>query len=396
MTRNKTNLLLCLAIGLITAVFVGCSTTDPRYISHREPTPVVATTKIDVPPPPAVEPTESRDLFIRSKELKVRRKAPINDTGSLTDLNDPRAYLFGFERPIDVGTYLDIKIGSNRTDAPAAGADAAAAKNKEVDEASLLKALPNLDAAPKDKPVLVKNIKMQILERFDNGDVLVMYRRRSVQEGQGAEILVTARLSAAALSRPEQVSTNDLADIDWRQSSMGEVVERKSVNWEDEYSLRISGFDETKSKLAAGLEEKREQLKIVRDKLENELKAFDGERKIMTTERAGLLDAKAKDNAKIEDLNTENAGLKQKVEDLSPKDPPKDADLVDSKAKDAKSDSKEKPEDAKAADPKADKKTAKTAAKKPDAKADKKAEPEKKKETKKADAKPAKPKAAKG
>ena len=318
-------------------------------------------------------------------------------------MNDPRAYLFGFERPIEVGTYLEVKIGSNRTDPPAAGAaDSASAKSKEVDEASLIKALPNLEAGAKDKPVLVKTIKMQILERFDNGDVLVMYRRRSMQQGQAAEILVTARLSAAALSRAEQVSTTDLADIDWHQSALGELVERKSTNWEDEYSLRISGFDETKSKVAAGLDEKREQLKVVRDKLENELKAFDGQRRIMTTERANLLDEKAKDTAKIEGLNTENSDLKKQVEDLTPKDPAPEKTTAVTSEGDAKA-TKAEAKGTKAADPKADKKaakapdkTAKTSAKPDASTADKKAAPDKKKETKKAEAKPAKPKAAKG
>ena len=375
--------------------FSGCANNTPQYISHREPMPVLATSKVDVPPAQPVKENETRDLFIRHKELKIRRKAPTNETGSLTDLSDPRAYLFGFERPMEVGTYLDVKIGSNRSDAPAPSA-AEAAKPKEVDEESLVKALPNLEAGGKDKPVLVKNIKMQIIERFDNGDVLVMYRRSSVQAGQAAEILVTARLPVAALSRPEQVSTTDLAEIDWRQSAVGEVVERKSVNWEDEYSLRISGFDETKSKVASSLEEKREQLKVVRDKLENELKAFNGERKSMTTERSGLLEDKAKDNAKIEDLSSENRDLKQKVVDLGPKDPESGNDAALVNEKDSKVDKKTAVKDAKSADKNADKQGGKAAPKTAEKKADKKAAPEKKKETKKSDAKPAKPKAAKG
>ena len=167
------------------------------------------------------------------------------------------------------------------------------------------------------------------------------------------------------------------------------VVERKSVNWEDEYSLRISGFDETKSKMAAGLEEKREQLKSVRDKLENELKSFDGERKLMTTERAGLLETKAQDTAKIDDLNKQNAELKKEIEDLKPKD---EADLT---AADPKKDSKATAQ----ADPKKNATPAKPVDPMADAKSHKKAEtkaPEKPKDTKKAAAKPAAANAAKG
>jgi hypothetical protein len=394
--NQKKLALFSLIIGLvgILAQISGCQTHEAQYISRREPAPVVASSsKVPAPLPEPAQPEPQRELFTRNKELKIRRKASINETGSLTDLNDPRAYLFGFERPIEVGTFLDVKIGSNRADAPASaptdGSPQVKVDTKSVDEGSLIKALPNLEPGGTNKPVLVKNIKMQILERFDNGDVLVMYRRRSMQEGQGAEILVTARLPASALSRPEQVSTTDLADIDWHQSADGEVVERKSVNWEDEYSLRISGFDETKSKIAAGLEEKREQLKSVRDKLENELKAFDGERKLMTTERAGLLEKKAQDTAKIEDLNKQNAELKKEVDDLKPKD---EADLT---AADPKADPKATAQ----ADPKKNASAAKAVDPKADAKSPKKAEtkaPEKPKDTKKAAAKPAAANAAKG
>jgi hypothetical protein len=314
--------------SLASLFLAACQATGPQYISHRDPAPIVAAKKIEAPaePVPAEDP---QDLFVRQKELRIRRKAPINETGSLTDLNDPRAYLFGFERPIEIGQFIDVKVASNRADTAAKGdssaaADGAAADEKSptkgVDESALLKALPSLEPAGKNKPVLVKNIKMQILERFDNGDVLVMHKRRSIREGQGAEIAVTARLNAETLSRPDQVSTADLADIDWRESTDGELVERKSANWEDEYSLRLSGFDETKSKDAIGLDEKREMLKSARNKLENEMKGFSQERAKMAKERASLLDEKAKDNAKIADLEKQSAELQKKVEDLSPKD----------------------------------------------------------------------------
>lgn len=68
-----------------------CATNGQKFISQREPAPVVAATQIPKPEPePAVE-EKPKELFVRQKDLKIRRKAPINETGSLTDLNDPRA-----------------------------------------------------------------------------------------------------------------------------------------------------------------------------------------------------------------------------------------------------------------------------------------------------------------
>jgi len=368
--KNCNNLSSLIISMVIVVLASSCVTGTPHYISQRDPGPNVAPVQeISI-----AEPTDKKpmDLFVRQKDVKIRRKAPANETGSLTDLNDPRAYLFGFERPVEVGMFIEVKIASNRSgvDAPGsqsaaaaapAGAgkpDATSASTKEVDVDSMLKALPSLEPAPENKPILLKSVKMQVLERFDNGDVLVMHRRRSIREGQGAEIGVTARLPAEALARLDNVSTLDLADVDWRESSNGELAERKSANWEDEYSLRLSGFDETKSKDAMSLDEKREKLKTARDKLENEMKGFAGERTRLANERAKLLESKAKDGEKISELEKQNAELKKQVEDLAPKEEAKLTEAnqgADAKnAETAKADPKskdQKPNDKAAAEP---------------------------------------------
>ncbi len=338
----------CAALLCVSSLMSSCLTGTPRYISKREPAAQAAPPEVISKSEPKSE--KSLDLFVRQKDVKIRRKAPANETGSLTDLNDPRAYLFGFERPVEVGMFVDVKVASNRSEPSGAPADGGAAGGKpqeggapdpaakEVAVENLLKSLPNLEPGPDNKPVLLKSIKMQVLERFDNGDVLVMHRRRSIREGQGADVTVTARVPAEALARVDNISTLDLADIDWRESFNGDVAERKSANWEDEYSLRLSGFDETKSKDALGLEEKRTQLKSVRDKLENEMKGFAGERSRLSSERAKLLESKAQDAAKITELEKQNVDLQKKVDELTPKEEAKltgDDKKADTKASDA-------------------------------------------------------------
>ncbi len=389
------NIQKCGPTSLVTPILfvailcVSCVTGTPHYISQRDPAPAPAS----VQEISAVEPKEQKplDLFVRQKDVKIRRKAPSNETGSLTDLNDPRAYLFGFERPVEVGMFVDVKIASNRSDGQAAGAESGAAEkpadpnaagpgaagqdSKDVAAEALLKALPSLDPAPQNKPILLKSIKMQVLERFENGDVLVMHRRRSIREGQGADVTVTSRLSAEALARLDNISTSDLADVDWRESFNGEIAERKSANWEDEYSLRLSGFDETKSKDALSIDEKREQLKSARDKLESEMKGFVGERSRMSAERSKLLENKAKDDVKITELEKKNSELEKKLEEMKPKEPVKltgdgaktdgkksDPSKTDIKSKDAAPPTK--PAAATPANVDAKKDTAKPAAKK--------------------------------
>lgn len=314
---------------IVSFAFSSCFSGTPHYISQREPVaPVAPIQEISKSEPDNKKPL---DLFVRQKDFKIRRKAPANETGSLTDLNDPRAYLFGFERPVEVGMFIDVKVASNRSDSSGSNVTptepAAIAKGKDneskdgavkdVSAEDLLKALPSLDPAPENKPILLKSIKMQVMERFDNGDVLVLHQRRSIREGQGAEVAVTARVPAEALARADNISTLDLSDVAWRESFNGDIAERNSANWEDEYSLRLSGFDETKSKDALGLEEKRQQLKTARDKLETEMKGLAGERSRISNERSKLLQEKEQDSAKISDLEKKNTDLQKKVEELT-------------------------------------------------------------------------------
>lgn len=357
---------LCLAA--IMSLVSSCLTGPEKYISKREPAPVMATTKVPAMETPKMEESKPRELFVRQKEIKIRRKAPINETGSLTDLNDPRAYLFGFERPLDVGSFIDVKIASNRSDNKHASKDATVGSGapdsanasppsegpaaKADDAKNLLKTLPNLE--PMDsQAALISSMKMQIMEKFDNGDVLVMHRRRSMRDGQATEVVVTSRLPAIAVSRQDQISTNDLVDVDWKESFDGEIAERKSANWEDEYTFRLSGFEESKSKRAMALEEKREQLKSAREKLEKDMKLHIADREKMTKERTTLLEEKAKSAEKISELEAANAELQKKVGDQ-----PADAESKDDgKKTDKKAEAKladKKNDDKKTSDKKAD------------------------------------------
>jgi hypothetical protein len=279
-----------------------------------------------------------------------------------------------------VGAFIDVKVASNRSEsktgskAPAvaeAANDPASAKTpadpaaeKSDDSKNILKSLPSLEPID-NHAALMTSMKMQIMERFDNGDVLVMHRRRSMRDGQASEIIVTSRLPAVSLSKQDQVSTNDLVDVDWKESFDGEVAERKSANWEDEYTLRLSGFEETKSKRAMAVEEKREQLKSARDKLEKDMKLHIADRDQMTKERATLLEDKSKSTQKISELEAANNDLRKKLGEESPEiaDNKDDAKKTDKKvdAKQADKKSGDKKTDTKVSDKKPD-------AKKPDAK----------------------------
>lgn len=306
---------------------------------------------------PIEEAEPPQDLYTRKKELVIKPTRRTNSTGSLSSVQDPRSYLFGSDLPIAIGQYLNVKTTSNRLEkakeaSPSASSDKNADKSAEQVEQELLKALPNLDQASegKDKASIIKSFKMEVLDVLENGDAVVMYHRKSLRGAQAADLSFKARIPQAALVDRENLSTTDLVGVAYRESIDGEIVERESANWEDEYTLRISGFDEAKSKSAVALEENRRQIKDARDKLATQIKAFGTEKQTVAKERAKLAEKEKADTAKITELETKVKEQEEKIASLTPKEEEKseDAALTDDKNADAK----------KTGDKKADKKPA--------------------------------------
>ena len=157
-----------------------------------------------------------------------------------------------------------------------------------------------------------------------------MFRRRSVSGDQAHEIRFIARIPFSSISSGEPLSTNDLTAIEWVESSDGVVTERKSVGWEDEYSMRISGFDEIRSKSAMALEEKRKQLLDVRNRLDSRLKTFSDERNQLAKQREDLMNKDKEKDTKLAELQGTVEQQKDEIERLTPSDAT-EAKLGDSK-----------------------------------------------------------------
>ena len=304
-----------------------------RSISERPLGFVPKTSESSENSRPVAAPSVPTDLYTRRNDVQIKPIAHGNETGSLGGIDDPRNYLLGGDAPVVIGSFLDIKVTSNRADALKSpgdanadaaksgdGANAAGKDNKSPDqmEQELIKELPNLEPGSKDHPVLLKTFKMQVMHQYENGDVLVMYKRRSVRGDQAGEIIVKGRVPYAALQRRDQLTTTDLADIDWRESNEGELGERRSANWEDEYTLRMSGFDEARSKPALAIEEQRRQLKEIRSKLGNQIKSFAQERQTVAKERSDLAEQKKQYDEKLSELEKKVADQEKEIESLKP------------------------------------------------------------------------------
>ena len=242
-------------------------------------------------------PAKAPDIFIRQKKTVIKPKKAALVGGSLYAISDERNILIGDKPRGMLGSYLDLKVDSSRLDnkeneAPEAAPAAPDSSDDDL-EKTLLAALPDLNSG-EDNPVLLKNLKMRVGGHLDNGDALVSFVRSSTNGAESKAINVLARIPFKALNDKRALTTKDLYDVEWIESSEGEYFERKSTIWEDEYTLRLSGFTEAKSKAAVALQEKKKQLKKVNKQMSAQLQNMASQRVKIAQERGRLKDIRLK------------------------------------------------------------------------------------------------------
>lgn len=284
-------------------------------------------------------PETAPDMYVKQRRPVIKDQDRPNETGSLFNPDDERNYLFTATGPQNVGRFLTVNVVANRGSASAgalAKADNSASPAKpegegDQTEQELLNALPDLTPKTPGDPSLMKTFKMQIVHRYANGDVLARLSRRSLGEDEAAEITAEARIPYDRLASGDPLTTEDLLDVNYVESGEGELIERSSSGWEDEYSLRLSGFKEAKSKMAAELVDQKKQLDDAKEKLETRIKTFGDERRSVAKQRDDLnkknieTDAKVKDMQDELDSKQETIDEQQKqLEELKPEEKPGD------------------------------------------------------------------------
>ncbi len=292
---------------------------------------------------------QAPEMFVKEKSIAIKDTDRPNETGSLFNVDDERNYLFTAKGPLNVGRFLKVRIVFNRTGGKGKEAKEAKeasdkakggkeGKDKEKDkekdgelEAELLKILPQLEPAVKGEPELLRSFKMQIMHRFDNGDVLAMMTRQTAVGDQASEISVSARIPYDRLASGDELTTDDLLDVRIRDTREGELAERTSSGWEDEYSLRLSGFNEAKSKAALELADQKKKLAEVGEKLDTRIKTLGDERAQVAKQRDELNQKKAASEQEVSDLQDkvkeqEDTIQKQEqeIKELTPEEKPND------------------------------------------------------------------------
>lgn len=257
--------------------------------------------------------TAGSEVYLKRQNIEIVPQEGKNYSGSLLALKNPDTRLFTDAPRGELGEFLDVFVQVNRKEksanqppatAPAPPADPAA-KGKAVQD-ELIAALPKLEpGTPEAKMPGV--IKMKVVRRLDNGDVIVEAARASQNEWEANSQRATARVPYSKVSNRGDITTADLADVHWSESVNGSITERESNTWEDEYSMRWAGFDEARSKVALDLENKRKDLEKVKDRLKDKIVNVGRERNKLAAEKdkVDILRREAED--KLTDLTQKNS-----------------------------------------------------------------------------------------
>ncbi len=315
------------------------------------------------------------EVYVKKEAIEIVPTETKNYTGSLLFEKSPNTYLFTSPPRAEVGEFLDVFVMVNRKDkAPAAAAAAApagagaaagaapadpAAKGDQIQD-ELIAALPKLEPGTADAK-MPSSIKMKVVKKLENGDVIVEAARASQNEWEANSQRATARIPYLKVQGDGEITTKDLADVHWQESTNGQITERESHTWEDEYSMRWAGFDEARSKVAIDLENKRKDLEKVKDRLRDKIVNVGRERNKLAVEKNKVADLRKEAEDKLNELSSKNAQQESQIEqqkDIIRKqekiieeaasaqvslvsDDPKDKDKEKEKAKDKEKDKTE-------------------------------------------------------
>lgn len=263
------------------------------------------------------------EVFIKEKKLVVKDLQTPNTTGSLFHNDHDGNYLFIPGSTGKVGRFITIQVKANRKimdDNKQESPSKNDSKNQPQDEKSpeeeeLLKALPALEPKERGKVTLLKDFKMKIMHRFPNGDVLAKLERQSSSESDFHQTVVEARLPYDRLTSGEQLTTDDLMDVKYTEFMADETIKRQSSDWQDEYSLRLSGFNEAQSKIASDLADQKVKLGDAKQRLQDRIKSMGAERRQLAKMRDEYAQRKAESENKLKEAADKVEESEQIIED---------------------------------------------------------------------------------
>ncbi|MBP9706047.1 MAG: hypothetical protein KBD78_00280, partial [Oligoflexales bacterium] len=310
-------------------------------------------------------------LYTREEETEIGPDPSLYN-GSLIGVDQQQANFLVQNKSLGIGSYIDIIVvakemqktaaqlgakkdaknadpeaatnesadteSSSSTTASAESANAggtksgSAANDASQDElAKMLEGLPEL--VQEDAEIVpIKTFRAKVVAKKANGDVVLEYERSSLQTAEQKGVLIRAVLAEKYTLNPDDFTTERLQDIKWQEFENGLVTARESPEWQNEYTLRLSGFDEAKSLAAMDLEKKRQQVIGLRDGVKNQINNIRKEKQTFAKERETLLKKQAEQEKLIAELNTKVAEAEAKEEPETQAATTQDSSVQDSSA----------------------------------------------------------------
>ena len=281
-------------------------------VSKRQIGPVKG--KVNVRARAVGDQTEKPEIYVKRKNISISSQSENLKNGSLYDLNRNNNYLFASPPADRIGRIVEILVKSGRLGEPKKEEKDSKETDVEKKPEIEAKSYPGLDAEG-DNPPILDAIKMTISGKSLNGDPILILTKSSRSDNEAKVIRVTTKIPSNKLIGKEQVTTKDLYDIDWVERNNDEIIERKSPYWEDEYTLRLSGFKEAKSKTAVKLSSEWDRLKKEQKKLDQKLKSIGKDRRTLARDRQRLVKARKDIKEKVEGLNSKVEEQKKTIEE---------------------------------------------------------------------------------
>lgn len=261
------------------------------------------------------------EVYLKRETIEVVPTETKNYTGSLLQEKSPNTFLFANPVRGDLGDFLDVYVMVNRRErAPGAATEVLASatpedakvKAKQIQD-ELISALPSLEPGVADAK-MPSAIKMKVVKKLQNGDLIVEAARASQNEWEANSQRATARIPYSKVQGEGEITTMDLADVNWTESVNGQVTERESHTWEDEYSMRWAGFDEARSKVAIDLEGKRKDLEKVKDRLKDKIVNVGQERNKLAAEKTKVDGLRREAEVKLNELSSKSIEQESQIE----------------------------------------------------------------------------------
>ena len=255
-------------------------------------------------------------LYVERKVVEIR-DAEQRGGGSLFDPDSKTIDFLRDNQIIGVGSYVKLYVKEVRkSDEPE---DDSAPEEADVDALTeeLLGELPDFEPLKGMKDKVLPIIHARVMGRTKKGDFIIESKRSSQLQNYFFYVYFTAILPYEKIYNSNEAKTTDLLDVHFIERNDAEgYFEHNSIAWEDQYSLRYSGFAPVIKKAYDRLELSRQSLSDARERFKSRIASFQKERETVAKERTDMLKENSDLKNQLDSQKDELARVKQELEAL--------------------------------------------------------------------------------